>query len=70
LQNLPLPSDQQNKGQNRRLNTAFLQHMIYSLSETGKAAILAPNTILQQDQRDVWRYVVNRDWLEAVIRFC
>jgi type I restriction enzyme M protein len=67
LQNLPLPPDPQNKGQNRRLNTAFLQHAIYSLSETGRAAILAPNTILQQDQRDVWRYVVNRDWLEAVI---
>jgi type I restriction enzyme M protein len=67
LQNMPLSPDSGNRTQTRRMNAAFLEHALESLSPSGKAAILAPSNIVQQDYQDIWRYVVSHDWLEAVI---
>lgn len=67
LQNLPLPADSTNKGQVRRTNEAFLRHVLEGLATYGRAAILSPSTLIQEDHREFWRQVIGRDWLEGVI---
>lgn len=65
LQNLPLLPG--SKGQVQRHNNDLLRHVLEVLSLNGRAAILTPSSLLQEDHRDLWRQVVGRDWLEAVI---
>lgn len=67
LQNLPLAPDPENRVQTRRMYAAFLRHIIESLSPTGRAGVLLPSSVLQQNHQDIWRLVVGGDWLEAVI---
>jgi type I restriction enzyme M protein len=67
LQNMPLPSDTSLKGEIRRINDDFLTHVIEVMAINGRGAILTPATLLQEDHRNFWRHVINRDWLESVI---
>jgi type I restriction enzyme M protein len=67
LQNLPLAPDPANRVQTRRMYAAFLRHIVESLSPTGRAGVLFPSSVLQQNHQDIWRLLVGRDWLEAVI---
>lgn len=67
VQNLPLPADPANRGQTRQTNAAFLWHTLDSLSPHGRAAVLSPASLLQQDHREIWYDVLSHDWLEAVI---
>lgn len=67
LQNMPVPIDPGNRGQTHRINAAFLRHAVQALAPGGRAAILAPALILQQDHAEFWHSILSRDWLEAVI---
>ncbi|MEP7290516.1 MAG: N-6 DNA methylase [Chloroflexota bacterium] len=64
LQNFPLSA---NTRSGQLADSKFLRHALQSLSYAGKAAILAPSTILQHDHQELWHDVLSRDWLEAVI---
>ncbi len=66
LQNMPLPLTT-HKGEIRRTNDGFLTHAIEVMAISGRGAILTPATLLQEDHRNFWRHIVNRDWLESVI---
>ncbi|MBZ0285423.1 MAG: SAM-dependent methyltransferase [Anaerolineae bacterium] len=67
LQHLPLSPDPRNKGLTRRMDAAFLWQAVDVLSPYGRAAVLSTAALLREDHADIWRHILNRDWLEAVI---
>ncbi len=64
LQELPLSP---NRRSGQLTDVAFLRHAVQSLAPNGKAAILCPSSVAQHDHPEFWRFVLSRDWLEAVI---
>ncbi|HVU11056.1 MAG TPA: N-6 DNA methylase [Phototrophicaceae bacterium] len=64
LQAMPLSS---NRRSGQLADAAFLRHAVQSLTPDGRAAVLCPASVTQYDHADFWRFVLNRDWLEAVI---
>ena len=64
LQDLPLSP---NRRSGQLADVAFLRHAVQSLAPDGRAAILCPSSVAQNDHPEFWRSVLSRDWLEAVI---
>ncbi|MBI1256704.1 MAG: N-6 DNA methylase [Chloroflexi bacterium] len=64
LQELPLAP---NRRSGQLADAAFLRHAVQSLTPDGRAAILCPSAVAQHDHPEFWRFVLSRDWLEAVI---
>lgn len=64
LQALPVGEDGKTS---RREEEAFLRHALAALAPQGRAVILSPSYLIQNQHHDLWQYILNRDWLEAVI---
>ncbi|MEO8394284.1 MAG: N-6 DNA methylase [Chloroflexota bacterium] len=64
LQDLPLSP---NRRSGQLADAAFLRHAVQSLAPDGRAAVLCPSSVAQNDHPEFWRFVLSRDWLEAVI---
>lgn len=56
-----------NSRSGQKAELTFLRHAIASLSPQGRAALLVPSTLLNHNHQEFWRFILSRDWLEAVI---